>query len=156
LDDNEVHRTRMMLDEIFGEENFVATISWQNKVSPANDAKYFSDDFDFILVYAKNKTIWLPNGLERTEEQEAYYLNPDNDLRGLWNSATYTCNKSRLERPNLYYAITNPFTGEEVWPSETAVWRFSKEEHIQSMYTASKIWTACALTALKKKSRMAS
>ena len=131
LDDNEVHRARMMLDEIFGEENFVATISWQNKVSPANDAKYFSDDFDFILVYAKNKTIWLPNGLERTEEQEAYYLNPDNDLRGLWNSATYTCNKSRLERPNLYYAITNPFTGEEVWPSETAVWRFSKEKHIQ-------------------------
>lgn len=131
LDDNEVHRARMMLDEIFGEENFVATISWQNKVSPANDAKYFSDDFDFILVYATNKSIWLPNGLERTEDQEAYYLNPDNDPRGVWNSATYTCNKSRVERPNLYYPITNPFSGEEIFPSESAVWRFSKEKHKQ-------------------------
>ncbi|WP_198291345.1 site-specific DNA-methyltransferase [Methylosarcina fibrata] len=142
LDDNEVHRARMMLDEIFGEENFVAAISWQNKVSPANDAKYFSDDFDFILVYAANKSAWLPNGLERTEDQEAYYSNPDNDPRGVWNSATYTCNKSRLERPSLYYPITNPFTGEKVLPSESAVWRFSKEKHLQLEEQGALYWGA--------------
>ena len=129
LDDNEIHRARGMLDSIFGAENFVATICWENKVSPANDAKFFSDDFDYILIYAKNKVIWRPNGLDRTASQEAYYSNPDNDLRGSWNSATYTCNKSRLERPSLYYGIRNPNTGEEVFPSETAVWRFSKESH---------------------------
>ena len=129
VDDNEIHRARGMLDSIFGEQNFVATICWENKVSPANDAKYFSDDFDYLIVYAKNKEIWRPNGLERTAQQEAYYLNPDDDKRGPWNSATYTCNKSRSERPNLYYGIQNPNTGEEIFPSETAVWRFSQERH---------------------------
>jgi adenine-specific DNA-methyltransferase len=129
LDDNEIHRARAMLDEVFGQQNFVATVCWQNKTSPANDAKYFSDDFDYIIIYAKNKEIWRPNGLERTGEQEAYYSNPDNDPRGPWNSATYTCNKSRAERPNLYYSIKNPNTGEDIWPSEDAVWRFSKERH---------------------------
>ncbi|MFZ4525903.1 MAG: site-specific DNA-methyltransferase [Chlorobium sp.] len=131
LDDNEVHRARMMLDAIYGEDNFVATVCWQNKVSPANDSKYFSDDFDYIIVYAKNKVVWRPNGLERTEKQEAYYSNPDADPRGPWNSATYTCNKSKSERPNLYYEIKNPITGETVWPSESAVWRYSKETHAE-------------------------
>jgi adenine-specific DNA-methyltransferase len=129
LDDNEIHRARLILDEIFGEENFIATVCWENKVSPANDAKFFSDDFDHLIVYAKNKEIWRPNGLERTEAQEGYYTNPDNDTRGPWNSATYTCNKSRTERPNLYYGIRNPNTGEDVYPSETAVWRFSQQRH---------------------------
>ena len=64
LDDNEIHRARAMLDDIFGEQNFVATICWENKVSPANDAKFFSDDFDYLIVYAKNKDVWRPNGLE--------------------------------------------------------------------------------------------
>lgn len=128
LDDNEVHHARAVLDEIFGELNFVATISWHNKTSPANDAKYFSDDFDYLIVYAKDKAVWRPSGLERTESQEAYYTNPDSDPRGPWNSATYTCNKSRAERPNLYYAVTSP-SGEKVYPSESAVWRYSEVKH---------------------------
>ena len=57
-----------------------------------------------------------------------YYQNPDDDPRGAWNSATYTCNKSKSERPNLYYPIKNPFTGEMVYPKETAVWKYSKEQ----------------------------
>jgi adenine-specific DNA-methyltransferase len=142
LDDNEIHRARSMMDEIFGEENFVTTICWQNKVSPANDAKYFSDDFDYLIVYAKNKEIWRPNGLERTEEQETYFTNPDNDPRGSWNSATCTCNKSRSERPKLYYSITNPNTGEEIWPSETAVWRFSKQKYAEAKAQGLLYWGA--------------
>lgn len=129
LDDNEVHRAKQLLDEVFGEENSVATVSWQNKVSPANDAKYFSDDFDYLVCYAKNKPEWKINGLERTEDQSRYFTNPDDDPRGEWNSATYTCNKTNLERPNLYYPISNPNTGEEVWPEKSAVWRFSKDRH---------------------------
>ena len=61
------------------------------------------------------------------EKQKEYYKNPDNDPRGPWNSATYTCNKSRWERPNLYYPITNPHTGRDVYPKETAVWAYSRE-----------------------------
>jgi len=114
LDDNEIHRARMMMDEIFGEDNFVSVVTWQKKVSPANDAKWFSNDNDFVVVYAKSKSEWRPSRIARSEGQAAYYTNPDNDPRGDWNSSTYTCNKSKDERPNLYYPITNPNTGEEV------------------------------------------
>lgn len=127
IDNQEVENLKKVCHELFGEENFVSIIVWQKKVSPANDAKWFSSDHDYILVYARNKEVWRPNGLDRNEAQTAYYKNPDNDSRGDWNSATYTCNKSRVERPNLYYPITNPFTGKEVWPKETAVWKYAKD-----------------------------
>lgn len=129
LDDNEFHNARGIMDEIFGANNFIATISWQNKVSPANDARFFSDDFDFLICYAKNKDKFVVTGLERAEGQQSYFSNPDDDPRGPWNSATYTCNKSDIERPSLYYPIINPHTGEEVWPSKSAVWRYSREKH---------------------------
>jgi adenine-specific DNA-methyltransferase len=129
IDDNEAHNLWMVMNEIFGEENFVDCIVWQKKVSPSNDAKWFSSDHDYLLVYAKSKEIWRPKRLPFNERQRGYYKNPDNDPRGPWNSATYTCNKSKVERPNLYYAITNPNTGEEVWPKETAVWAYSRELH---------------------------
>jgi adenine-specific DNA-methyltransferase len=128
IDGNEVSNLQGMLDEIFGGSNFVTQIAWQKRVSPANDTKWFSSDHDMILVYARNKQVWRPNKLERTEEQLAYYKNPDNDSRGPWNSATYTCNKSKTERPNLYYPITNPNTKEEIWPKEVAVWKYGKGE----------------------------
>lgn len=125
-DDNEVHNLRALMNEVFGDENFVATVVWQKKVSPANDAKWFSSDHDYVMTFARSKDAWSPDRLARTEDQLAYYRNPDDDSRGPWNSATYTCNKSRVERPNLYYPILNPNTGEEVWPKETAVWKHSK------------------------------
>lgn len=127
IDSNEAANLKGVMDEIFGGGNFVTQITWQKRVSPANDAKWFSSDHDSIFVYAKNKDLWRPQKLERTAEQLAYYKNPDNDPKGPWNSATYTCNKSRSERPNLYYPILNPNTGEEVFPKETAVWKYGKD-----------------------------
>ena len=127
IDDGEVANLIEIMNDIFGEENFVSTISWHKRVSPANDAKYFSTDCDTIVVYAKSKENWRPQKLQRTGAQLEYYKNPDNDPRGPWNSATYTCNKSRAERPNLYYPITNPNTGEEIWPKETAVWKYGQD-----------------------------
>ena len=132
LDDNEMAYCKVLCDEIFGRINFIATLAWQKKVSPANDAIWFSGDHDHILVYAKNKSHWRPNRLSKTAEQEAYYSNPDNDPRGPWNSAAYTCAKSADERPNLYYPITNPNTGEEIWPKRTRVWAFSPETHLEN------------------------
>ncbi|MFN0157220.1 MAG: site-specific DNA-methyltransferase [Bacteroidota bacterium] len=127
IDDNEVHNLRLIMNEVFGEENFVVSITWQRKVSPSNDAQWFSSDHDYILVYAKSKETWFPIRLPMNERQKGYYKNPDNDSRGEWNSATYTCNKSKSERPNLYYPIVNPNTKEETWPRETAVWAYSRE-----------------------------
>jgi len=127
IDNQEEENLKKLCHEVFGEENFVASIVWQKKVSPANDAQWFSSDHDYVLVYARNKQVWRPFKLERTEEQLEYYKNPDNDPRGPWNSATYTCNKSKDERPNLYYPIPNPATGEQVWPKDTAVWKYGRD-----------------------------
>lgn len=129
IDDNEVYYLKAICDEVFGRSNFISSIIWSKRVSPANDAKFFSSDHDFILVYAKNKEQWKPNRLPRSEGQNSYYKNPDNDVRGPWNSVTYTGNKTKEERPNLYYGITNPFTGEIIFPPDTLTWRYGKETH---------------------------
>lgn len=103
LDDNEVHRARAVLDEIFGEDNFVACCIWQKVFSPKNSAQYFSEDHDYVIVYAKNKSDWRPNLLARTEEMEARYENPDNDKRGAWTSGD-------LSARNYYSEGTYPIT----------------------------------------------
>lgn len=130
IDDNEVHNLRKICDEVFGESNFVNEIIWKKRVSPANDSQWYSSDHEYILVYAKNKNNWFPSKTKRTKEHNKYYKNLDNDPKGAWNSAAYTCNKSKKERPNLYYPIIHPTTGEEIYPSETAVWAYSKETHL--------------------------
>jgi adenine-specific DNA-methyltransferase len=129
IDDNEAHYLKVMCDEIFGRANFVANVIWQKKYAASNDALWFSNDHDHILVYAKVKTSWKPNRLARTEKSNSAYKNPDNDPRGAWQSDNYTCNKSIDERPNLYYPIVNPNTGETILPKKTAVWRYSRERH---------------------------
>jgi adenine-specific DNA-methyltransferase len=87
IDDHEVHHLRLLMNEIFGEENFVATVLWQKIFSPKNTARHFSEDHDYILVYARNAEIWRPNLLPRSEEADARYRNPDDDPRGPWSSA---------------------------------------------------------------------
>jgi adenine-specific DNA-methyltransferase len=133
IDDNEAHYLKVLCDEIFGRSNFIANVIWQKKFSPQNDAKWLSDMHDHILVYAKNKASWHPNRIPVESKTSGKRKNIDNDHRGEWVSVDYTCNKNKNERPNLYYAVTNPNTGDEVWPKETAVWRFSKERHAQNV-----------------------
>jgi adenine-specific DNA-methyltransferase len=129
IDDNEGHYLKVMMDEVFGRGNFVANVVWQKRVSPANDATHFSSDHDNIIVFAKQKQKWALNRLDRTELQNSYYKNPDNDHRGDWNSVTYTGNKTRSERPNLYYGIRNPNTNELVFPPDSLTWRYGEETH---------------------------
>ncbi len=131
IDDNEAHYLKVVCDEVFGRTNFVANVIWQKKYAPANDAKWLSDDHDHILVYAKDKDAWRPNKLPRTAEQDSLYSNPDDDARGPWMSDNYTCAKTADERPNLYYSIVNPNTGEEAWPKRTRVWAFDPVTHAQ-------------------------
>lgn len=133
IDDNEAHYLKVLCDDVFGRVNFVSNIIWMKRVSPANDAKYVSSDHDNILVYTKNKEKWIINRLDRSEDHNSYYKNPDNDPRGPWNSVTYTGNKTRNERPNLYYPITNPNTKEQVYPPDTLTWRYGQETHISNI-----------------------
>jgi len=83
LDDNEFHYAKVILDEIYGRKNFIQSITWNRKVSPANDATWFSNDHDFLLIYAKNRDNFKINRLERSDKHNRNYTNPDNDPRGV-------------------------------------------------------------------------
>jgi adenine-specific DNA-methyltransferase len=131
IDDNEGHYLKVMMDEVFGRGNFIADLTWHKRVSPANDAHYFSNDHDKVIVYARTKTSWVPNRLPRSADQKKYYTNPDNDHRGVWNSAAYTCAKTADERPNLYYPLIHPKTGQEIWPKRSRVWAYGRETHAE-------------------------
>lgn len=126
IDDNEGHYLKVIMDEIFGRGNFVAHVLWQKKYAVANDHKTIAPMHDHVLVYRKSPA-WQRNLLARTEEKDRQYRFEDD--QGIFRTSDYTCNKSAEERPNLYYPIIHPITGEEVWPSRTRVWAYSQEEH---------------------------
>ncbi len=123
LDDTEGHYCKVLMDEIFGRDNFVANAIWQKKYSPQNDAKWLSDSHDHILIYASQKPTWRPNPLPRTEEMDARYRNPDNDPRGLWKPGGLDV-KTYSEAYD--YPITTP-SGRVVNPPGSSCWRFSRE-----------------------------
>ena len=87
IDDNEQHILRMAMDELFGEENFVANIVWQKKYCPANAAKFISETHEYVIMYCKNKELWAPNLINRNEGQLKAFQNPDNDPRGVWRAS---------------------------------------------------------------------
>lgn len=125
IDDHEIHNLRAVMNEIFGEENFVATVIWQKVFSPKNSARHFSEDHDYVVVYARSAEIWTPYLLPRTEEMEARYGNLDNDPRGNWASDNLTAR-------NYYGAGTYPVTcpsGRVIeGPPPGTYWRVSKDK----------------------------
>ena len=127
IDDNEVANLRQICDEIYGEENFLATIIWQKVFSPKNTAAYFSEDHDYIVVYSKRKELWMPGLLPRSEKTTSRYSNPDHDSRGPWMSGA-------IQARNYYskgqYVVTSP-SGKEFSNPKGTYWRFSKEKFIQ-------------------------
>lgn len=131
IDDNEVHHLRMLMDEVFGEENFITNIIWQKKYSPQNDAKYFSDMHDFVVVYAKHRNIgseitgWVRNLIPRTREQDSRYKNPDNDPRGSWKPADFSV---KTYSEDYDYTIKTP-SGRKVNPPKGRCWATSKESY---------------------------
>jgi adenine-specific DNA-methyltransferase len=136
LDDNEVHRARAMLDSIFGEQNFVATCIWHKNFSPKPSAQFFSEDHDYLLVYAKNKEVWRPNLLERTEDMDARFTNPDNDPRGPWMSGDVSARNYYGEGT---YAVTTP-TGQRIdGPPPGRYWTVSESKFLE-MDRDNRIW----------------
>lgn len=139
IDDGEHSLLRAVLGEEFGEQNFAANIIWQKKYAPANDAKWFSDDHDFLVAFARSREHWRPSKLPRSAQQDDAYGNPDNDPRGPWMSDNYKSNKTADERPNLFYPIKHPTTGQEVWPQRNAVWRYTREQHQKNIHE-NRVW----------------
>ncbi len=135
IDDDECHYLKVLCDEIFGRKNFVNNVIWEKKYSPQNDAKWLSDSHDHILVYAKNKEIWRPNLLPRTDNANSQYKNPDNDPRGPWMSDNPSV---KTYSAATDYPIVIP-SGKTVNPPKSRCWRFSKEK-FESLVKDNRIW----------------
>ncbi len=136
IDDNEQHHLRMLMDEIFGERNFISTIIWHKMDSPKNTAVHISEDHESLHVYAKNAHIWRPNKLARSEKMLERYKNPDNDPRGPWLL-------SDLAARNPYsrgrYPITTPAGNVIEGPPAGSSWRISKEK-FDELDADNRIW----------------
>lgn len=135
IDDNEVRNLRNICDEVFGEHNFVAQLVWERAYSPKNDAKYISNSHDYILMFAKQIEDFTIGRLDRTEEANARYSNPDNDLRGVWKPSdmsvkTYTA--------SCDYPITTP-SGKTVEPPAGRCWSLSEKAFSERLQD-NRIW----------------
>ncbi len=135
IDDGECHYLKVMCDEIFGRKNFVSNVIWEKKYAPQNDAKWMSDTHDHILAFAKNKSIWRPNLLPRTEEMDSRYKNPDEDLRGDWKPSDLSV---KSYSASCDYPITTP-SGKKVLPPSGSCWRLSKDR-FQEYLRENRIW----------------
>lgn len=110
LDDEEQAYCKVLCDEIFGRKNFIGNIIWEKKYTISNDAKWFSDNHDFILVYAKNKLVWHPNLLPRTEDMNKAYKNPDNHPKGPWKATPLHAKSGSAQSANFTYTFKNGVT----------------------------------------------
>ena len=135
IDDDECHYLKVICDEVFGRKNFIANCIWHKKHTRANDAKWFSDNHDHILCFAKNKEIWHPNLLPRTEKSIKGYTNPDNDPRGVWASGP--CHVKTPNEKDIY-EITTP-SGRKILPPTGTSWRFSRV-NFEKLIAENRIW----------------
>lgn len=135
IDDDEGHYLKVLADEVLGRENFVSNVVWEKKYSPQNDARWFSDMHDHILVFAKNKENWRPNLLPRTEEMDSRYKNKDGDPRGPWKAADLSV-KTYSEKND--YQIQTP-SGRIVNPPDSRCWVVNKEK-FQELVEDNRIW----------------
>ncbi len=136
IDDHEVHNLRAVADEVFGPENFVAAVIWQKVFSPKNTARHFSEDHDYVLVYARNAELWSPALMPRTEEMEARYTNPDDDARGPWTSGD-------LSARNYYgegtYSVRSPSGRVISGPPPGRYWAISESNFVK-LDSDNRIW----------------
>lgn len=136
IDDNEGHYLKVIMDEVFGRNNFITNVIWRKNYSPKSSARHFSEDHDHILVYAQNADTWVPNPMPRTDKQDKAYKNLDKDLRGPWKT-------SDLSARNFYslgkYAITTPSGRIIAGPPGGNYWRVS-EENFWKLVADDRIW----------------
>lgn len=136
IDDNESHYLKVLCDEVFGRNNFIASAIWQKVLSVKNSARHFSVDHDYILIYAKNSEIWTPNRVPASDKQRDSYKNPDSDSRGAWQSVS-------LSARNYYsrgtYSVTTPSGKIIEGPPPGRYWSISKES-LEELNRDNRIW----------------
>ena len=127
IDDKEHSNLRALMNELFGEENFLAAIAWEKRYTRSNNARLFYSLKDTVLVYRKSATVDLLRE-QRTAKAKEIYKNPDNDPRGVWTSSSYVNPARKEDRRNLVYPIRNPVTGAMV-EHPTHAWKYERSEH---------------------------
>jgi adenine-specific DNA-methyltransferase len=135
IDDSEQAQLKVLCDEVFGEENFVDTLIWKKIYGGKNDSKWFLRFHDYIFVYSKNKNLWFPNLLKRTDKQNDRYKNPDNDIRGPWKSGDFT---GVGETKSCVYEIITP-SGRVINPPTGKRWIVSQETYLE-LKNDNRIW----------------
>ena len=135
IDDNEQAQLKLLCDEIFGMENFIAQVIWERAFAPVNLKKHFSESHDYIICFAKRIEECICNGLPRNSESDNRYSNPDNDYRGPWTSGDLSVGPVVEEK---VYEITLP-SGRKVLPATGRSWLFTKERY-EEMLAENRIW----------------
>lgn len=124
ISDHELQNLRRLLDDVFGEENFMALLVWKSRAFPDSRAKTgISVDHEYLVVYGRSEESIL-RGIERDESK---FSNPDEDPRGPWMSRSILGLATKEQRPNLHYPITNPATGISYSPPANTGWRYNQE-----------------------------
>jgi adenine-specific DNA-methyltransferase len=136
IDDNEAHYLKVMCDEIFGRKNFVANVVWQKKYTVSNDARWFSDTHDHLMIFSKNKEIWRPNKLPRSKEMNARYSNPDNHPKGPWKATPLHAKSGSEKLKKFSYVFRNGF----VWSPPAGTFPRFSEETLARMDSGNEIW----------------
>lgn len=135
IDENEIENLKKVGNEIFGEQNFVGTVIWERAFAPKNDAKYFSDSHDYIVVYAKLLNAFHIGKLARTEEANSRYKNPDNDPRGPWSPDNMTV---KTYSAAYDYEIITP-NGSIMTPPNGRCW-FTSKEKMMKLIDDGRVW----------------
>ncbi len=149
IDDNEVENLRKLCDEVLGEVNFVAQIVWQKIHSIKNDAKFFSDNHEYALLYARDKSNYQVQLLPRTESMNERYKNLDNDPRGPWQSGDLVASG---ERSAGHFIVTSPKTGKQFDVPQGKHWVYS-EANLKAMLDDNRIWFGADGNSFPRKKR---
>lgn len=134
-DDSEQAYLKVLMDEVFGRENFVASVIWQKIHARNNSAQHFSTDHDYIVVFAKNRTVWSRNRVDRTELSDGDFWNPDRDIRGPWRRSDLTASHAYAEGK---YEVVGPH-GERFVPRQGRWWSVSRET-FESLQADDRLW----------------
>lgn len=137
IDDSEQGNLKKICDDILGTDNFINTIIWEKRYSPQNAVQWFSENHDFVLVYAKSKLLWHPQLLNRTKEMNARYTNRDNDPRGPWKAENSTAQGGHGTK-SQFYVLTAPNGKKHILPSGRC-WLYT-ESVMKQMIEDNRIW----------------
>ena len=135
IDDSEQENLKKVCNEIFGEQNFLAELVWERAYAPKNDARYISNSHDYVLMYARNISVFQIGRLPRTAEANARYQNPDNDPRGIWKPSDMSV---KTYTPENDYPITAP-SGRIIEPPAGRCWSLSKNKFLERLQD-NRIW----------------